>query len=170
MKPRWIGPVGVAVLIPVFIIFLKADQEKPWPGEDVTAVLLRLHHEVLAMGPYPGDDFIHQQFFTGKDDDDDTNKDVYVGILIQPGPQSDRMEIRVTRMARNPRDPQISTAVESRFLTCRVAGRSATVVSSEFGAEEIPIILQDLLKAVLQKKELLIRRGQVLTFDRFDSA
>jgi hypothetical protein len=156
------------MLIPVFLIVLRADQVRPAAGEVVSAVLLRLHHEVLSMGPHPGDDFIHQQFFTGKDDDDDTNKDVYVGILIQPGAQADRMEIRVTRMTRNPRDPQISTAVESRSLTCRVAGRSVTVVSSEFGAEEIPIILQNLLKAVLQKKELLIRGGQVLTFNRFD--
>jgi len=149
------------VLIPVLLIVLRADQVQPAPGEDVSAVLLRLHREVLSMGPHPGDDFIHQQFFTGKDDDDDTNKDVYVGILIQPGPQADRMEIRVTRMARNPRDPQISTAVESRSMTCLVAGRSITVVSSEFVAEEMPSILQDLLKAVLQKKELLIRGGQV---------
>jgi len=157
MKHRWIGPVGVAVLIPVFIVILQADQGKPALGEDVAAVLLRLHHEVLSMGLYPGEDFICQQFFTGKDDDDDTNKDIYVGILIQPGLQADRMEIRVTRMARNPRDPQISTAVDSRSFTCRVAGRSVTVVASELGAEETPMILKDLLKAVLQKKELLIR-------------
>jgi hypothetical protein len=170
MKHQWFGPVGGIVLIPVFLIVLKADQVRPAVGEEVSAILFRLHHEVLSMGPHPGDNFIHQQFFTGKDDDDDTNKDVYVGILIQPGTQADRMEIRVTRMARNPRDPQISTAVESRSMTCRIVGRNVTVVSTEFVAEELPIILQDLLKAVLQKKELLIRRGQVLTFDRFDPA
>ena len=73
------------------------------------AGLKKIHAEVKEMGPYPGDDFIRREFFVGEDDDD-TNKDIQVVVLIQFFEMKDKMSIRVTEMARERAGSRISLA------------------------------------------------------------
>ncbi len=122
---------------------------------DVLKDLVSIHHEVRTMGFYPGENFVFQEFATGNDDDDDTNKDFYVGVLIRPRRDGDRMEIRVTRMVRDPRNRRVAEAAESRSITCRISGDAAEVMDSDYGPKEAGSAVRDLLKAVLQKKAIL---------------
>lgn len=147
--------IGGIVLFLVSVVALSFAQTHPLLPPNLQKDLLRVHHEVRAMGIYPGENFVFQQFFTGKEDDDDTNKDVHVGVLIRPGRVADQMEIQVTRMIRNPRDRLVSTAEESRSIICRIAGETAEIIASDFQIEETVPVVKDLLKAVLQKKAIM---------------
>src|SRR4030042_1354408 len=84
------------------------------------AVLKQIHTEVKEIGPYPGEDFIRREFFVGVDDDD-TNKDIHVIVLIQSLESKEMMTIRVTEMAKAPGNPRAGLAKTSRVLTCLVA-------------------------------------------------
>ena len=106
------------------------------------------------MGPYPGDDFIRREFFVGEDDDD-TNKDIQVAILIQSFDSKEKMTIRVTEMAREPAGSRTSVAKTSKVLVCLVGGDDVEILSSDYGNEVLDRLVPDILAAIRNKKRLL---------------
>jgi len=118
------------------------------------AGLKKIHAEVKEMGPYPGDDFVRREFFVGEDDDD-TNKDIQVVVLIQSFEMKDKMTIRVTQMARERAGSRISLAQETRDLVCLVAGEQVEIQSSGYEKEALDSLVSDILTAVRNKKRLL---------------
>jgi len=118
------------------------------------AGLKQIHAEVKEMGPYPGDDFIRREFFVGEDDDD-TNKDVQVVILIQSFEAKEKMTVRVTEMAREPAGSRTSVAKTSKALVCLVAGDRVKILSSDYENELLERLVPDILTAVRNKKRLL---------------
>src|SRR4030043_1060785 len=88
----------------------------PRPAKKYLAVLKQIHSEVKEIGPYPGEDFIRREFFVGEDDDD-TNKDIHVIVLIQSLESKEMMTVRVTEMAKDPGNPQARLAGTSKMLS-----------------------------------------------------
>ena len=106
------------------------------------------------MGPYPGEDFIRREFFVGEDDDD-TNKDLHVIILIQSLETKETMTIRVTEMAKDPGNPQTRLAKTSRVLFCLVAEDRMEVQSSDYEEKDLAKLAPEILTAIQNKKRLL---------------
>jgi len=106
------------------------------------------------MGPYPGDDFVRREFFVGEDDDD-TNKDIQVVVLIQSFETKDKMTIRVTEMARERANSRISLAQETRDLVCLIVGEQVEIQSSDYEKDALDSLVPDILTAVRNKKRLL---------------
>lgn len=129
--------------------------------------LKTIHAEVKEMGPYPGDDFIRREFFVGEDDDD-TNKDIQVAILIQSVESKEKMTIRVTEMAREPAGSRTSVAKESRALVCLVSGEKVEIQSSDYEKDDLERLVPDILTAVRNKKRLL-KQVSRLVLNLFDS-
>jgi hypothetical protein len=50
--------------------------------KDISQVLKEIYQEMKEFDKYPGCDFVKREFFVGEDDDD-TNKDIHVVILVQ---------------------------------------------------------------------------------------
>ncbi len=117
-------------------------------------VLKEIHTEVKEMGPYPGQDFVQQAFFVGEDDDD-TNKDVHVSILIRALEQREKMTIRVTQMKKDRRNPQARLAGTTKDLICLVGGDEVEIQSSDYEEKEIAELVPEILTAVRNKKRLL---------------
>jgi hypothetical protein len=129
----------------------------PWGAGQVKAhlvILKQIHAEVKEMGPYPGEDFIRREFFVGEDDDD-TNKDVHVSVLIQPLESKEKMTIRVTEMVKDPGNPRARLAKTSRMLVCLVAGGRLEIQSSDYEENDLNRLAPEILTAIQNKKRLL---------------
>jgi hypothetical protein len=126
----------------------------PEPVKKYLAILKQIHAEVKEIGPYPDEDFIRREFFVGEDDDD-TNKDVHVSVLIQPLESKETMTIRVTEMAKDPGNPRARLAKTSRMLTCLVAEDRLEVQSSDYEEKELAELVPEILTAIQNKKRLL---------------
>jgi hypothetical protein len=118
------------------------------------AVLKEIHTEVKEMGPYPGDDFVRREFFVGEDDDD-TNKDVQVVVLIQAFETKEKMTIQVTEMVKDPRNSRTSLARTSRNLVCLVSEKGVEIQSSDYEKKDLDKLTPEILTAVRNKKRLL---------------
>ena len=126
----------------------------PAPLKKYLALLKQVHAEVKELGPYPGEDFIRREFFVGEDDDD-TNKDIHVIVLIQSLEAKEMMTIRVTEMAKDPGNPRARLAKTSRALTCLVAEDRLEVQSSDYQEKDLAELVPEILTAIQNKKRLL---------------
>lgn len=128
---------------------------------DVPGLLRRIRDEVLELRRYPGEDFVRGEFHLGEGDDD-TNKTHAVGILIKDEDAGGgrRMTVVVTRLEPSAADPRIRLSRESETLVCRFAADEVEVLSSDHPQESLGRLLRDILRAVVDKKNLLkeIRR------------
>jgi hypothetical protein len=118
------------------------------------SVLIQIYAEVKELGPYPGEDFVRREFFVGEDDDD-TNKDIHVMVLIQPAGLKEMMFIRVTEMVKDPSNPQARLAASSKMLSCLIAGGRAEIRSSDYKHQELEKLAPEILTAIQSKKRLL---------------
>jgi hypothetical protein len=131
-----------------------SDNPPQAPEKKYLTVLKEIHTEVKEMGPYAGQDFVQQAFFVGEDDDD-TNKDVHVSILIRALEQREKMTIRVTQMKKDQRNPQARLAGTTKDLICLVGGDEVEIQSSDYEEKEIAELVPEILTAVRNKKRLL---------------
>jgi hypothetical protein len=155
---------GLALIERLFIAVLPSlwlgltapfpDVPYPPPEKKTFVILKEIHAEVKEMGLYPGQDFFHQAFFVGEDDDD-TNKDIHVSILIRAREQKDKMTIRVTRMQKDRRNPQARLAGTTKEMACLVGGDDLEIQSSDYTEKEIAELVPEILTAIRNKKRLL---------------
>jgi len=89
------------------------------------------------------------------EDDDDTNKDTQVVVLLQPFESTEKMTIRVTEMAREPAGSRTSVAKSSKALVCLVGGGRVEIQSSDYDKPALERLVPDILTAVRNKKRLL---------------
>jgi hypothetical protein len=131
--------------------------EKP---PDVPGLLVRIRDEVLGLPRYPGEDFTRGEFHLGEGDDD-TNKTHAVGILIkeEDGGGGTRMTLVVSRLEPSSADPRVRYAKEAKTLVCRFSAKSVEILRSDPDEKDLRRLLGDILKAVIDKKNLLKGRG-----------
>jgi hypothetical protein len=132
----------------------------PWlqvPPEGL-ATLRKIYDEVRTMNSQPGLSFLKQDFFIGGPDDDDTNKDIHVAVLIQSVDGADRMQVQITYLERSAGDPRVKYARETRSLACSLAGGGVRLIRSDFVDRDIPRLADEILQAIKDKKRL-IRSG-----------
>ncbi len=129
------------------------------PAEGPAGLLRRILVETRELGARPGEDFIKQEFFIGGPDDDDTNKDISIIILIQTIDGAERMTIQATRMERDRRDPRIKTARETKSIVGRRDGLFFKMIRSDFAGEELDSVCAQILRAVQDKKRLIKGAG-----------
>jgi Icc-related predicted phosphoesterase len=148
----------VRMLVPVFfalLAFFFPAASASQPVHDSQRVLKNIYFEVKEFGLYPGEDFIKQEFFIGNDDDDDTNKDIHVVVMIQSTDRADKMHIQVTYLERTRDNPKVKYAKETKILACGVAGETIQVQRSDYEESELEGLTKDILKAIKNKKRLL---------------
>jgi hypothetical protein len=123
---------------------------------DTAALLVRIRDEVLELPRYPGEDFHRGEFHLGYGDDD-TNKTHAVGILVKDEEEGGavRMTVVVSRLEPSPGDPRVFYAKEPRTLVCRFTGKGVEVLRSDYDEKGLEPLLADILKAVVDKKNLL---------------
>jgi hypothetical protein len=125
------------------------------PAEDPKIVLTQILAETRELGGRPGEDFIKHEFFIGGADDDDTNKDTSVAILIQTLDGRERMTIQVTRMERDRRDPRIKTARDTKTISGALEGTVFRITRSDYSQDELESLCSQILRAVRDKKRLM---------------
>jgi len=126
------------------------------PDRTARPLLLDIYSEVREMGPRPGEILIKREFFVGEDDDD-TNKDIHVAIVIQPEGSGDKMTILVNYMRRDRKRRNVALTTHSRTLTCLLEGGRVEVFPPRRDQRRIDDILPGILRAVRDKKRLLRR-------------
>jgi hypothetical protein len=129
------------------------------PFEDPAALLNKILVETREMGARRGEDFIKQEFFIGGPDDDDTNKDTSVVILIQTIDGRERMTIQVTRMERDRSDRRIKTARETRTIVGGLDGPGFRITRTDYPVDELESVCAQILRAVQDKKRLIKGSG-----------
>ncbi len=139
--------------------WLMAQAEPKACDEDLTRLLNEIHAQVKEMGPHPGDLFIKRMFFVGEDDDD-TNKDIHVGIAIQSQETYDEMIMQVAYMKRDRHNRRIATTIDSKFLSCRMEEGRVLLIKTDYAEKEMKEFLRELLSAILNKKRLLRRSAE----------
>ncbi|MEW5899876.1 MAG: hypothetical protein AB1715_00255 [Acidobacteriota bacterium] len=144
-----------AIILAGFVLSLLQAR----PIEDETEkrykeTLQKIYAEVVEFGPYRGEDFIRRDFFVGEDEDD-TNKDIHVVILIQVWEGREYMTIQVTEMERIPDNPRVARAKKTRSVRYLMSGAEAEADRSEFSRDELQKLTPEVLRAILNKKRLL---------------
>jgi hypothetical protein len=150
MKRRFSAPAAWALFV-----FAAPGVAVPPPFMET---LEAVRAEVKELGRRPGEDFISWNFFIGArndEDDDDTNKERHVAVLIQEVGGREKMTIVVTRLEAAGGKPGVRIAGESKSLSCAVSGGVLSILGTDFKAEEIPAVVRDILRAVRNKKKLL---------------
>jgi hypothetical protein len=117
-------------------------------------ILRQIYAEVKELGPYPGEDVIRREFFVGKDDDD-TNKNRHIVILIQNIGGQEKMRIQVTDMEPSQVNPQVKYAKTVNNIFCQVTGNRVFIQSSDYKERELARLIPEILRAVQDKKKLL---------------
>jgi hypothetical protein len=129
------------------------------PEAQSLKILKKIFDEVKEMGPYPGEDFIRRDFFTGSDDDDDTYKDNHVAILIQAASPLEKMKIQITIMVASEGSPLVKIASTTKNIICVVEGDKTSLQASDYDEKELAQTAAEILQAVVSKKRLLKENG-----------
>jgi len=127
--------------------------------EDTLKVFRQVYDEVRVMPARPGELFIRQEFFIGEDDDD-TNKDLSVSVVLPEGERPPVMIVQFTWMERDRADRRISRARLTKILRCvleRDTVQAKGVDGAAFEEKELRDLARGLLKAVRDKKRLLLK-------------
>ncbi|MGB6338374.1 MAG: hypothetical protein WBF32_01245 [Candidatus Aminicenantaceae bacterium] len=122
--------------------------------KDTSKILKEIYQEMKEFDKYPGCDFIKREFFVGEDDDD-TNKDIHVVILVQDVDEKEKVTIQVTYMERSKGSPVIGIAKYVKVLSFFVLEDQTDIIKSDFDAKEKEIVLPGVLQAIKNKKKLL---------------
>ena len=117
-------------------------------------ILNLIYDEVKELGPYPGEDFIRREFFIGKDDDD-TNKNQHVVVLILNIDGQEKMRLQVTYLEPTKENPQVKYAKDLKNIMCVVIGNNVTIQSSDYTERELEKLAPEILRAIQDKKKLL---------------
>jgi len=117
--------------------------------------LKKIYNEVKELGPYPSQPFILHEFFAGAPDDDDTNKEQHVAVLIQTVNGVETMKIQVTELERSKEDRNIKYAKGVKNISCRLVANRLEVQSSDYSDREMAKLAPDILQAIRNKKKLL---------------
>jgi hypothetical protein len=121
---------------------------------EISKILQEIYEEVKVFDRYPGCDFIKREFFVGEDDDD-TNKDIHVVILVQDVDAKDKVTIQVTYMERSKGRPVVGIAKYVKVLSFYVQEDRVEIIQSDFDREEKQIVFLGILRAIRDKKKLL---------------
>jgi hypothetical protein len=116
--------------------------------------LRQIYAEVKELGPYPGEGFVSREFFVGEDDDD-TNKNTHIVILIQNIEGQGKMKIQVTDMEPSQANPQVKYAKGVKKIACLVTGDNVSVQSSDYKERELEKLIPGILHAIQDKEKLL---------------
>jgi len=122
--------------------------------KDTSKILKEIYQEMKEFEKYPGCDFIKKEFFVGEDDDD-TNKDIHVVILVQDVDQKEKVTIQVTYMERSKGKPVVGIAKYVKVLSFFVFGDQIEIIKSDFDANGKELIIPGILQAIKNKKKLL---------------
>jgi hypothetical protein len=128
------------------------------PGPDGLATLLRIREEIVDVVEFSNEGFIKWECFIGGPDDDDTNKDQYVMIMIRRREIGERMTIAITALERSRSDRRIKYARGTQSLVCGVTDGKASVVSADPGLPSWDEAAAAVLRAVVDKKRLIRER------------
>ncbi len=109
---------------------------------------------VKDFGRYPGEDFLRREFFIGEDDDD-TNKNDHLVVIVQDLRHGKRMTLQVTHLEPSPGNPRIKNSTWSKTLICVLEGDRVEIERSEFEEKDLPPVLAGVLKAITDKKRLM---------------
>ena len=137
-------------------------EEMPSSKEKALKIIKEIYREVKQLGRYAGEEFIKREFFVGEDDDD-TNKDIHVIILIQEISAKERMVIEVTYMERTRTNPIIRIAKSSRIIICVIEGEKIEFIKNDYDIIEMNSFLPEILRAVQNKKRIL--KGESLNLE-----
>ena len=137
-------------------------EEMPSSKEKALKIIKEIYREVKQLGRYAGEEFIKREFFVGEDDDD-TNKDIHVIILIQEISAKERMVIEVTYMERTRTNPIIRIAKSSRIIICVIEGEKIEFIKNDYDIIEMNSFLPEILRAIQNKKRIL--KGESLNLE-----
>jgi hypothetical protein len=146
--------MAFAVLLPILLAVGLAALPSPQKAKDVPALLREIEKAVREIGGYPGEDFVRGEFFLGEGDDD-TNKAHCVGILIKDDAEGPRMTIQITRLEPSRDNPRVKYARDPKTIVCRFPADRVEVVQSDYSSPDLEILLKEILRAVVDKKNLL---------------
>jgi len=122
--------------------------------EAALKLLKEIHDEVVSLGKYPGEDFFKREFFVGEDDDD-TNKDIHVAIVIHDTGKEEKMTIQVTYMERTKGRPVVGIARRMKSIKCSCRENRFMINHCGFSEKELKKMLKDIRHAIHDKKQLL---------------
>jgi hypothetical protein len=148
----------LALALPALLALLAAtflgDQKKA----DVPGLLREIREEVIGLGRYPGEDFSRGEFFLGEGDDD-TNKTHAVGILVKDEAEGSRMTIVVSRLEPSRENPRVKHTRDPKTVVCRFTSAGVEIVRSDYPAAGLEELLPAVLRAVVDKKNLLKKQA-----------
>jgi hypothetical protein len=148
---------AAAVLLAIALVLPAGPQQRSHEAGKTAELLRRIFDEVRTFGPEPSPSAqpVQQDFFIGGPDDDDTNKDVHVAVLIYRLEGFEMMKIRVTTLERSRENPRVKFAAGSKACACRIDPEGIVLVSSDFAEKELARTAAELLKAIADKKRLI---------------
>lgn len=147
----------IALFMLMYLCEFGPASQSPSPAQkkkDTAQTLKEIYEEVKGFGAYPGCDFIKREFFVGEDDDD-TNKDTHVVILVQDVDEKKKVLIQVTTMERSKGRPFIGIAKNVKALSYFIRDNHPEIIQSDFDDRETDCILPGVLRAIKNKKKLL---------------
>lgn len=108
--------------------------------------------EVKEMDEFPKEVFIMSQFHIG--DEDDTNQNIHVFVLIQELDGVEKMTIQVTYL-KTSSYPKVGIPVKIKNIFCSFQNDDVKILNSDFSDKEMKTFLKELKRSISDKKRLL---------------
>ena len=117
-----------------------------------TKILWEIYEEIKEMGKFPNEDFYKRQFHIG--DEDDTNQNIHVFVLIQEIDGIEKMTIQVTYL-KTSSYPAVGIPDRIKNIACSFQNDNVKILDSDFPDKEMKTFLKELKRSISDKKRLL---------------
>ena len=156
--------LGLGKILGTALLVVCASGAAPLPLQKVSlemakaqGLLKNILKAVGDFGRYPGEEFLRREFFVGEDDDD-TNKNDHLVVIVQDVNEGKKMTLQLTHLEPSPENPRVKDSKWSKTLVCVIDRDRVEIKQSEFEEKELAPVLGGILRAITDKKRLLDAR------------
>jgi len=140
---------------------LNKDESKKSPEE----ILKDIHKEVTELGKRENEYFIKREFHFDLDENP-TNTEEHIVVLIYDIEQGERMVVQVTYFETDGLAHSVKYAKDIKLISCNLDSEKLKIEKCDFSKKEMEPLFSDILKGIQEEKKLfkLIDKKRCCTF------
>jgi hypothetical protein len=128
---------------------LNKDESKKSPEE----ILKDIHKEVTELGKRENENFIKREFHFDLDENP-TNTEEHIVVLIYDIEQGERMVVQVTYFETDGLAHSVKYAKDIKLISCYLDSEKLKIEKCDFNKKEMQPLFSDILKGIKEEKKL----------------
>jgi hypothetical protein len=149
-----VGMISMPMLQAHTLFFLsERPLDKPGSKKNPEEILKNIHKEVSELGKRKDEYFIKREFHFDLDENP-TNTEEHIVVLIYDIEKGERMVVQVTYFETDGLIHSVKYAKDIKLITCHVDSEKLKIEKCDFSKKEIEPLFSDILKGIQEEKKL----------------